>query len=98
MRAHLLWVIVVLNVAVVCIANRTFFTVTTPGRRTAAEVVFAVVGEVERRRVVEAAATSGSVRSVDAAHVLDGHVDVDTVNDVDTARHNASDSLHAGRH
>ena len=46
-------------------------------RLTTVKIVLTVVREGEGAGVVEAAATSGSARSVDAAHVIHHHVDID---------------------
>ena len=49
-------------------------------RLTTVKIVLTVVREGEGAGVVEAAATSGSARSVDAAHVAQHYVDVYSAN------------------
>ena len=53
------------------------------------EVVLAVVRERQAASVVVAAATSGSARSVDAAHVIHHHIGVDPVQRI-VLRYNAA--------
>ena len=49
-------------------------------RLTTVKIVLTVVREGEGAGVVEVAATSGSARSVDAAHVVHNYVDVYSAN------------------
>ena len=75
--SHLLYVVVVTNAAAAGVALGAVQAVSLVIRLTAVKIVLAVVREGEGAGVVEAAATSGSARSVDAAHVIHHHVDID---------------------
>ena len=74
--SHLMFIVVIANAAMADFALGAVDAVSLVIRLTTVKIVLAVLREGEGAGVVEAAATSGSACSVDAAHVVQHHVDI----------------------